>query len=175
MRNWQLIVLCFFVFFAGEVAVGCSCLSPSTERALQIADIVFRGELVEHRFGHAVFRVDEQWKGNLGHYVNVDWRRGDRGDCDGFWPDDLKVSNELLVFATRSQSGTYKTSICFPTMSVRKAKERLLELGPGKPPLEANETPKMILWISFVCITVAGVLGILVYRRLRSRSPKTAS
>lgn len=102
---------------------------------LESSDIVFRGEIIAHK-GHAVvFRVQEQWKGNLKSHVKLEWRRGDRGDCNGFWPSDLKVGNELLVFATKGHFGRYRTSICQPTGLVSKAEKVLGVLGPGKPTL----------------------------------------
>ncbi len=101
-------------------------------RTLKASDIVFHGELIAHRGGVAVFRVHEEWEGNLGNKVKVEWRRGDRGDCYGFWPDDLKVGNDLLVFARRGHDGVYRTSICLPTMLASTAQGVLRELGPGK-------------------------------------------
>jgi CubicO group peptidase (beta-lactamase class C family) len=105
------------------------------------ADIVFRGEIVAHKGGAAVFRVLEQWKGNLGSYVKLQWRRGDRGDCNGFWPEDLKIGNELLVFAFKAHFGVYRTSICQPTMLASEATGLLRYLGPGRSAPHAKETP----------------------------------
>ena len=97
------------------------------------SDIVFRGKLVAHETGSAVFGVHEYWKGNLKRSVKVEWRLGDRGDCNGFRHNDLKVGNELLVFATKGRDGVYRTNICLPTQLVAKAAKVLHDLGPGKP------------------------------------------
>jgi hypothetical protein len=80
-------------------AWACWCSVPPAKEASQRVEAVFRGELVEHKGNSAVFRVSEQWKGNLGVEVEVEWRDGSRGDCNGFRPKYLKVGNELLVFA----------------------------------------------------------------------------
>ena len=119
-------------------ACWCAPLIPGEEDRqiqayLQRADIVFRGEIVAHRWHAAVFRVNEQWKGNLKSHVKLEWRRGDRGDCNGFWPDDLKVGNELLVFALNGHFGSYRTSICQPTRLLSQAEKVLRVLGAGKP------------------------------------------
>jgi hypothetical protein len=85
-----------------KMVAACTCIPriPGKEEqqirsSLEKADIVFRGEIVTHRWHAAVFRVDEQWKGNLKSQVKLEWRRGDRGDCNGFWPNSLKVGNKL--------------------------------------------------------------------------------
>jgi len=118
---------------------ACTCAPPipgqetlAFQTALGYADIVFRGQLVAHRNGMAVFRVREEWKGSLGAEVEVEWRRGDRGDCNGFWPEDLKVGNELLVFAKKGRFGIYRTNICSPTGIVQSAEDARRLLGPGK-------------------------------------------
>ena len=86
-----------------------------------------------------MFRVREYWKGNLRGSLELEWRRGDRGDCNGFWPDDLKVGNELVVFAVKSRFGVNRTSICLPTRLVASAEKELRDLGAGKP---GQEVPK---------------------------------
>jgi len=121
------------------VGTACSCTPapPGQEdvkfqEILRNSDLVFRGKIVAHRDGVAVFRVYEYWKGNIKSNAEVEWRRGDRGDCNGFWPDDLKVGNELLVFARKSRFGVYRTDICLPTGLASKAQNVLRVLGPGK-------------------------------------------
>lgn len=132
------VLLLLMLPFAGT-CTACTC-APSipgqenlkTQADFKASDIVFRGELIAHRGRVAIFRVHELWKGNLGSEVKLEWRRGDGGDCNGFWPDDLKVGNNLLVFARKGHGGVYRTSICLPTMLASKAQELLGELGPGK-------------------------------------------
>jgi hypothetical protein len=127
-----------FVFFsvlhmaALQVGAACTCAPRTAEQAFSQADIVFRGEIVAHRGDSAIFRVHEYWKGNLKDSVKLQWRRGDRGDCNGFWPEELKVGSELLVFATKGRHGVYRTSICLPTRPADSANKELHDLGPGK-------------------------------------------
>ena len=135
----RLAVLLFLTLPFGRICTACSCapLIPGqenlkTQADIKASDIVFRGEIIAHRGGMAIFRVHEQWKGNLGREVKLEWRRGDRGDCNGFWPGDLKVGNDLLVFARKGHDGVYKTSICLPTMLASTAQKLLEEIGPGQ-------------------------------------------
>ena len=132
VKIWKAIVVCLFLSCTERI-VACSCAPRSTAEALSGADIVFRGELIAHRSGQAVFRVDEQWKGHLGKKVSIEWRDGSRGDCNGFWPDQLRIGNKLLVFARRYPFATYKTRICLPTKLVSEAQQELEDLGPGQP------------------------------------------
>jgi hypothetical protein len=136
----RLIVLLLIFISLSRTGTACACAPPIPEEEdrmiraeIDSSDIVFRGEIVAHKGGAAVFRIHEKWKGNLRSYVRLEWRRGDRGDCNGFWPDDLKVGNELLVFANKGPDGIYRTSICRPTGFASKAGRVLDLLGPGKP------------------------------------------
>jgi hypothetical protein len=140
MRNLRFIVLLLLLISSLRTGTACTCAPPipgeedrGIRSQIDSSDIVFRGEIVAHKDGAAVFRVHEQWKGNLRSYVRVEWRRGDLGDCIGFWPDDLKVGNELIVFADKGRDGIYRTSICRPTGFASKAGRVLDVLGPGKP------------------------------------------
>jgi hypothetical protein len=142
MRVWRLLVLCSLFFLTRPAAWACTCFPPAAKEASGSVDIVFRGVLVEHKGIFAVFRISEQWKGNRGADVEIEWREGDRGDCNGFWPKYLKVGNELLVFATRGAGGIYRTSICLPTKLVAEAQTELHDLGPGSPPLSADKSKK---------------------------------
>ena len=136
----RLVVLYLLLVTMPLVAAACTCFRPTAAIGLQYADVVFRGELVEHKGRFAIFRVDEQWKGNTGEEVQVEWREGNHGDCNGFWPKFLKVGNKLLVFAT-GNDGVYRTSICLPTKFVDQAEADLRELGPGKPPGKSSDKP----------------------------------
>jgi len=138
VKALRLVFLAFLPFTVVEVGSACSCAPSSVQERMRLSEIVFRGELVAHRSGSAVFHVREYWKGNLENSVELEWRRGDRGDCNGFWPEDLKVGNDLLVFATRSRDGIYRTSICLPTTPFVSANKILQELGPGEIPGNAN-------------------------------------
>jgi len=139
MSNLRLLVLFLISFLCPAIGTACFCIPPFPGQAdaqiledLRISDAVFRGKLVAHRNGAAVFKVYELWKGNTKSYAQVQWRRGDRGDCNGFWPDDLKVANELLVFAHKGSDGVFRTSICLPTSQISKSLNVLRVLGAGK-------------------------------------------
>lgn len=138
---WRLAILCLLFVTMQRAASGCTCIHPTAASALQYADVVFRGELVEHKGRFAVFRVDEQWKGNPGEAIQVEWREGNHGDCNGFWPKFLKVGNKLLVFAS-GNDGFHRTSICLPTKFTDDAESELRELGPGKPPKVSSDKGK---------------------------------
>ena len=140
MRIWRLTALCSLLFLMHPAAWACTCFAPSAKTALGRVDVVFRGTLIEHKERSAIFRVREQWKGNLGADIEVEWREGDNGDCNGFWTEYLKIGNELLVFATRGAGGIYRTSICLPTKFVAEAQTELHELGPGSPPRSAEKS-----------------------------------
>jgi hypothetical protein len=138
MRHSLVFSVQVFVVVASISAGACSCAPLSTEKQIEQAKhsegVIFRGELIAHKGGSAVFRVDEQWKGNVGAIVRLQWRDGSRGDCNGFWPELLKVGNKMLVFGSPTRFGRYRTSICLPTKLTTDANEELRELGPGKPP-----------------------------------------
>jgi len=137
--NLRLAVLLLVSLAFPCVGAACSCApvlpgqwDVKIQEDIKISDSVFRGRIVSHKGVAAVFRVYEHWKGNLNSYVELEWRRGDRGDCDGFWPRDLKVGNELLVFARKGRDGVYRTNICLPTGLASTRQNILRVLGPGK-------------------------------------------
>jgi|SRR5580704_3826525 hypothetical protein len=139
MNTSRLAILLLLALPLARTGAACVCApvvpgqeNLRTQADLKASDIVFRGELIAHKGGMAVFRVHEEWKGGLKNEVKLEWRRGDRGDCNGFWPDDLKVGNELLVFARKGNNGVYRTSICLPTMLASTAQGLLRDLGSGK-------------------------------------------
>ena len=143
MKAVRLVSLTFLFFVATETATACVCaLGVTTQEAISRSDIVFRGEIVAHEWGSAVFRVHEYWKGNLKRTVKVQWRHQTGGDCNGFSHDQLKIGNELLVFATKRRFGGYRTSICLPTKLVAKATKVLDDLGPGNPPAQKRESAR---------------------------------
>jgi hypothetical protein len=85
-------------------------------------------------FGTAVFEVTRVWKGDVGQRFDVEWRRGDGGDCNGFWTDQLKIGAELIVFAKRGKDGVFRTNLCSPTGPVSNAATVIKELGAGRVP-----------------------------------------
>src|SRR5260370_8124371 len=103
--NLRLSVLLLISLGFPCVGTACSCvLAPPGQEdvkfqgALKNSDLVFLGKIVAHRDGAAVFRVYEYWKGNIKSNAEVQWRRGDRGDSNGFWPDHLTSRTAFLLF-----------------------------------------------------------------------------
>lgn len=131
MKLLRIILFLLMALSAPRLGTACSCLPASTQQQFENADIVFRGKLVKHNGNLAIFHVDDYWKGKLGGHVAVEWRRGDRGDCDGFWPRDLKVGADLLVFARLGRDGVYRSRICLPTGPATDSQKIIQELGPG--------------------------------------------
>ena len=125
-----LVTLC-----AGACLSACSC-TPSVEDSYGDADYVFLGRLRGRTWwiwGDAEFSVAKVWKRPAderivpGERLNVEWRRGG-GDCNGFWPEDLLVGRDLVVFAKRGADGQLRTSICYPTRLASKAVEVITRL-----------------------------------------------
>jgi len=172
MKRLVSLALWFIVLVSPRTADACQCIfNTTTKEDAERADIVFRGKLVRHGWGTAVFQVEEQWKGDLTGRVALEWREGNHGDCNGFWPDSLKVGNDLLVFAVRDYAGSYRTSICFPTRLAADATKELQDLGPGKPPLAGTATIDSLLLIEiYTLIGLIVMFGAMAYRRARRRS-----
>ncbi|HSY58502.1 MAG TPA: hypothetical protein VK795_03025 [Terriglobales bacterium] len=132
MNLIRMILLVALPLISPGIGVACTCSPTSTSQmSFDQSDIVFQGELIDHKGNLAIFRVHDYWKGNLESLVAVEWRRGDRGDCDGFWLRDLKVGKDLLVFAKLGRDGVYRTSICLPTGPAADSRRIIQELGPG--------------------------------------------
>ncbi len=126
------------LLLAASVMQACSCLTmpnPDYGKIRDQVDVVFQGRIVGRTFpyGDAIFQVSRVWQGRVGEQFVVQWRRGDGGDCDGFWSDQLKVGAELVVFASR-KDGVYRTNICLPNGFVSKAADEIAALGPGRKP-----------------------------------------
>src|SRR5215469_7618751 len=84
MSNLRLLILLSISLTCPSVGTACSCMPPIPGQAdaqiledLRISDAVFRGKLVAHKNGAAVFKVYELWKGNFKGYAQLQWRRGD--------------------------------------------------------------------------------------------------
>ena len=105
MKITRLLVLLFFGLLSSPVSQACTCVPANVQKDIERATVVFRGKLVAHSWGSAVFEVEEQFKGAATKKMKIEWRRGDRGNCNGFWPDDLVVGNELVVFAVLYRGG----------------------------------------------------------------------
>ena len=129
--------LCFVllaILIAPGLASACSCGRLGAKEALKYSDIAFRGELVAHKGGLAIFHVDERWKGDPGSYVKFAWRNGAHGDCNGFWPKLLQVGTKMLLFGRGDGRSFYSADICLPQAPASEADAYLKDLGPGNPP-----------------------------------------
>lgn len=129
-------LLCLMAFCFSLPIRACSCAS-NFENSRAHADVIFQGRIASRTmvlFGDAVFQVIRVWKGAVGDRFYVEWRNGQRGDCNGFWSDNLKAGAELVVFAKRGGDGVYRTNICFPTQLVARAKDVIGKLGVGRIP-----------------------------------------
>ena len=130
------------------LAYGCDCRAPSVDVAVERAEVVFRGSIIEFRPASkqseiagmgkdtkttAVFRVTRVWKGEVGQTFEMPAIE-ETSACWGFWPSFLKLGSELIVYAGRFQGGEYVTSVCSRTQLVKDAKNDLKELGPGEEP-----------------------------------------
>jgi hypothetical protein len=83
----------------------------------------------------AVFRVSRVWKGDVGETFEMPAVE-ETSACMGFWPSDLKVGSDLLVYAWRVGSAYY-TGICGSHILARengKDAKDFEELGPGAKP-----------------------------------------
>lgn len=122
--------------WSASVALGCDCAHVSVKQAKKWADVVFRGSITDISGGKVVFRVERVWKGNIGRTFEMPELR-EEAACIGFWPSQLKVGNDLLVYAKwqpfGSRDGAYFTNICTRTRLSSGAGEDFRKLGRGKP------------------------------------------
>lgn len=173
MALWKrlIIPLCFVaVFIVGgkpsEVS-ACSCvMPPPPEEALNSADAVFSGEVVDivdnkgMLNGNGVtvyFEVDESWKGINKSEVSVTTGYND-GDC-GF---PFEVGQSYLVYASTGdmyRSNALSTTICQRTTNLANATEDLNVLGEGEKVEESNEKVEdnndLLSWSTMKFILVA--------------------
>jgi hypothetical protein len=136
-----------FVFVGS--AFGCECRTPSVSVALERASIVFRATIVELRPSdrpsalHGMvedtqkvirFKVIRVWKGNIGETFEMPALL-ETTACWGFWPDFVKIGNELLVYASPFSNTTeYVTDVCTRTRLAKDASSDFRQLGLGEDP-----------------------------------------
>lgn len=169
----KLAVRSFLCTFSATLTYACSCsVAPVNETRAQ-ADVVFRGTIVALRpsmepisngYGQdtqkiAVFRVSRVWKGAVGPIFEMP-ATVEMAACWGFWPDQLKIGNDLLVYAFGMQEATdrafYFTTICSRTCFANKTRD-FDQLGPGHDPHE----PTYLLWamgIAFVAVLLTYIV-----------------
>ncbi len=78
MITSRLAILLLLALTLARTGAACFCApvvpgeeNLRTQADLKASDIVFRGELIAHRGGMAIFRVHEEWKGDLKNEVKV--------------------------------------------------------------------------------------------------------
>jgi hypothetical protein len=143
------------------LAVGlchaCDCTEPSVEAKRDRAELKFRGTIVGLRDSSrsadissslardtrktVVFRVSRIWKGPLGQTFEMPGIE-ETCACIGFWPDYLKVGEDLLVYASHFGGTDYITSICGNHKRVKDAAKDFKALGPGKEPQRSAQVAK---------------------------------
>jgi hypothetical protein len=141
----------FILALSVGTAYGCSCSEPSPQFKIEHSELIFRGRITALRDTTkvpslearslardtgkmVVFRVSRIWKGDLGQTFEMPALE-ETSVCWGFWPDFLKVGNDLLVYASHAVPGgaEYITAICGFHKLAENAKD-LKILGPGRPP-----------------------------------------
>ena len=132
------------------LCAACDCREPNVAFKRDHADIIFRGTIVELResskpsavsagWGRdlgktVVFRVSRVWKGQVGQTFEIPAIE-ETSMCMGFWPDYLKVGQELLVYATHFEGSEYMTGICGGHKAAKDARKDFRVLGRGGEPL----------------------------------------
>lgn len=139
-----------FLWWKPLDASACSCISPPPpEVALDKADAVFSGEVVEiteneriiRGYGNNIhFKVDKVWKGTDASEIVVTTGYGG-GDCG----ISFEKGQQYLVYATLSDmyvKNALSTTICHRTTEISSATEDLNALGEGQEVSEpeASET-----------------------------------
>lgn len=125
------------LLFGSSLAYACECRTPGFQDAQRRADLIFRGKITGFRVTgtgtQAVFAVERIWKGDVSRTFEMPAHKETIG-CAGFWPDWLKVGNDLIVYAFRVvQTGYYVTNICSRTDFAATSQD-LVQLGPGRSP-----------------------------------------
>ncbi|MCM3711317.1 hypothetical protein [Sporosarcina luteola] len=164
---------------------ACSCIMPpSPEEALDKADAVFSGEVVEivenkkffgGAYGRTVhLKVDKAWKGIKESETSITTGYDD-GDC-GY---SFEKGQKYLVYASASNMyvpGTLSTTICHRTTELSNAAEDLNELGEGQEvsndgSQEETLDEGIIRWWVFG-LFVLGLLAIFLGFRYKNKRKK---
>jgi hypothetical protein len=125
------------LMFGTGLAHACECRAPNFQEAQRHADIIFHGRITGFRDTgsgtQAVFAVERVWKGEVSRIFEMPAIK-ETTACAGFWPDWLKVGNDLIVYAFKVvQTGYYVTDICSRTGFAATSKD-LAVLGAGRQP-----------------------------------------
>ncbi|WP_432357959.1 hypothetical protein [Sporosarcina sp. UB5] len=163
-------------------ASACSCIMPPPpEDALDQADAVFSGEVVEviengklvGGYGKTVhFKVDEVWKGIDESEAVITTGLHD-GDCG----IPFVKGQKYLVYASKSDmyvKNTLSTTICHRTTELAYATEDLNALGEGQEVSSSEEVidedEAVIPWLTFVIFVVGLIAIFIAFRYKKTRS-----
>jgi hypothetical protein len=166
-------------------ASACSCIMPPPpEDALNEADAVFSGEVVEiiengkftKGYGKIVhIKVDEVWKGINDSEVVITTGNND-GDCG--YP--FEKGRNYLIYASKSDmyvNNSLSTTICNRTTQIASAAEDLKAIGEGQIATghESNvEDEQSLQWWVYVMILLAFTAVFAMYKVKKDKS-KTRS
>jgi hypothetical protein len=126
------------VLWGTSLIYGCDCATPNFRDARRHADIIFRGKITGFRstakgYRVAILTVDRVWKGHVSMTFEMPALE-ESVACLGFWPNFLKIGNNLLVYAyTLPGSSDCVTDICSRTILAEESKD-FAELGAGRSP-----------------------------------------
>ena len=173
---------------------GCDCSAPPVQEVRNRADVVFRGTIIALRpsskplgWGDtrdtgkiAVFQVSRVWKGEVGPTFEMPALE-ELAACWGFWPDLLKVGNDLLVYAFQvpgETSGTsmFETTICSRT-ALARGNTDLAELGAGNEPGRSPKSDRQrdFIMSAFLIVAVGSLISYILQRRLTARGANRIS
>ncbi len=124
-----------------ERASACSCMEMDVATAVERADAVFEGRVVEVVRGadpslpvRVRLEVVQQWKGVDDEHVTVE-TAADSAACGVAFEEDTS----WLVYATRAD-GVLRTGLCSRTKRIEDADEDRAELGAGVVPVDVSES-----------------------------------
>lgn len=169
------------LLMAPSPASACSCMeAPAPTEALEDADAVFLGEVVETRgtggeFDGELFAriaVEEVWKGEVAELVDVRTQL-DSAMC-GY---HFTAGDRDLIYAQQGDDGGYSTHLCTRSAPADAAGEDLTAFGEGQAPVAgeqfAEDGPSwLILGVAGLVTAAAGALvvaGVAWRRRHPSR------
>lgn len=169
-------------------AAACSCMMPPpAEDALNEAEAVFSGEVIEviengkitSGYGKTVhFKVNEVWKGTNKSEMVVTTGNND-GDCG----IPFVRGQKYLVYASTSDmyvTNTLSTTICNRTTELANATGDIYALGEGQAvsdsssPEDEVEDENTIPWWAFA-IFILGLVAIYIGFRFKKTQTKTRS
>lgn len=182
------LLVMIFLFWKPSDAAACSCMMPPpAEDALNEAEAVFSGEVIEiiengkitSGYGKTVhFKVNEVWKGTNKSEMVITTGNND-GDCG----ISFVRGQKYLVYASMSDmyvTNTLTTTICNRTTELASATGDIYALGEGQAvsdtssPEDEVEDEKSIPWWAFA-LFILGLIAIFIGFRFKKTQTKTRS